>query len=395
MSQQRLGEPTFWELEALANAFGELTFKHQSSVTENLLEISSMSGGRTKFVTVSAFGYRGIPRVDYVPILGGDGKVHPVPVSWVEYLPVTRETQVAVGVLSNEVIDDDSEDGVLQKNWNGIVHQYGAKPEDVWSRASFAMFLLNGAPVNESELEQDEHYAVDEKEVETGPADLAAAEAGDVMAMVRTANSYLVLGELILAFNWFVRALRGHTGAYRWTFTAAFCAKRIGNWENFSQALVKAADRNGVDAMLTLGFFAEENGDIATAQSWYERASSQGDSRAKQNLAMCINDVIFSYCIPNKEWGVVDYLAQKAISLEVPNQSTNALSNWAISKYLAGEVEKAKTLFIQALEQTDKFAESEASYYLSQIFWNEGNSQLAEYYQTRCANAGGYNPRHE
>lgn len=399
LSDKLRGEPSYWEFEALANALGEAKFKHKSSITDNLLEISSMSEGMSKVVTVSAFGYRGISQVDFVPVLGGDGIVHPVPVPWTEYRPVTRETQLAVGVLSNEAIDDFTDDEKLQRHWHEVMQRHGVRTEDVLTRAAFAVFFLNGKSFIGGNSEPD--YEEESEELDQGseneaidPTVLAAAEAGDVQAMIRVANTYLLLDDLASAYNWFVTALKGQTSAYPWTFTAAFCARRLGSWDNFSQSLVKAADQKGVDAMMTLGFFTEEAGDLQGAQVWYNRASNEGDSNAKRNLAMCINDIIFSYCIRNKEWTVIEFLAQKAISLNVPNQSTNALSNLAISKYVSGDFENSKSLFIQALEREDKYAENEASYYLSKIFRREGNNEIAANYETRCANAGGYNPRY-
>ena len=39
---------------------------------------------------MTAHGYRGEPRTDYVRTFGGDGRFHDVPVPWTEYLPVSR-----------------------------------------------------------------------------------------------------------------------------------------------------------------------------------------------------------------------------------------------------------------------------------------------------------------
>ena len=47
-------------------------------------------------LTVSAYAFRQEERVEYVPRHGGDGRWHNVPVHWVEYLPVSRETSLVV-----------------------------------------------------------------------------------------------------------------------------------------------------------------------------------------------------------------------------------------------------------------------------------------------------------
>ena len=50
----------------------------------------------TDCVMINAKSYIGEKRLDFVPVLGRDGKVHPVPVPWVEYIPVERTSKIAV-----------------------------------------------------------------------------------------------------------------------------------------------------------------------------------------------------------------------------------------------------------------------------------------------------------
>jgi hypothetical protein len=50
--------------------------------------------GDTAFLGVSAHGYYGVPRVDYISMHGGDGHMHNVPVDWTEYIPESRESTV-------------------------------------------------------------------------------------------------------------------------------------------------------------------------------------------------------------------------------------------------------------------------------------------------------------
>jgi hypothetical protein len=86
-----------WEHESIANQFSADVFKSPESVTTNILKThivaSSASGDE---VTVTSYGYKGIPRVDMVPMLGGDGKMHLVPVPWVEYIPVSKTSDLVV-----------------------------------------------------------------------------------------------------------------------------------------------------------------------------------------------------------------------------------------------------------------------------------------------------------
>ena len=52
--------------------------------------------GKTDQVTVRAHSYRTEPRVDYIPVLGGDGRTHAVPVHWDEYIPLEQDTAVNI-----------------------------------------------------------------------------------------------------------------------------------------------------------------------------------------------------------------------------------------------------------------------------------------------------------
>ena len=70
-------------------------FTFPESQTRSILktEIVDSNGGIDR-VAVTAYGYRGEPRLDFVPTLGGDGMIHPVPVHWTEYIPVQRTSEM-------------------------------------------------------------------------------------------------------------------------------------------------------------------------------------------------------------------------------------------------------------------------------------------------------------
>ncbi len=87
----------FWEYESMANYQGEDVFRHPASVTRNLLstKVTEECGERCT-VEVTAHGYEGVKRIDLVPVRGGDGAMHDVPVEWIEYVPVQRTTPMVV-----------------------------------------------------------------------------------------------------------------------------------------------------------------------------------------------------------------------------------------------------------------------------------------------------------
>ena len=94
----------FWEHESLANYYGDSRFKHPDCITRNILKTRCVrrnsSGGAT--VEVTAYGFRGVDRMEYVSVYGNDGKWHKVPVKWIEYLPVQRTSAMELQDLPDQ-----------------------------------------------------------------------------------------------------------------------------------------------------------------------------------------------------------------------------------------------------------------------------------------------------
>ena len=91
---------TVREAEILANKVGSRQFAHPASNTPAILKtqlVSSRSGVDTLRVTASS--YRTVRRVDFVTVFGRDGRFHSVPVYWYEYIPLSRESEMAISHL--------------------------------------------------------------------------------------------------------------------------------------------------------------------------------------------------------------------------------------------------------------------------------------------------------
>ena len=89
---------TYYEHEVMANALDYRAFVHSESCTEAILKTQTLKAeaGRD-LVAVTAYSYMGIDRIDFVPVRGGDGHLHGVPVHWIEYIPVERTSHILVG----------------------------------------------------------------------------------------------------------------------------------------------------------------------------------------------------------------------------------------------------------------------------------------------------------
>ena len=105
------------EYEVLANRIGAKNFAHADTATDVILKtfpISTSNG--VDRILISAYSFRAIPHTDIIPRLGGDGRMHGVPVVWYQYVPISRESEMAV--KSVEMSEDDFAEGGATVNTN-------------------------------------------------------------------------------------------------------------------------------------------------------------------------------------------------------------------------------------------------------------------------------------
>lgn len=94
------------EYEAMANAIGVANFSHGDTHTDTILKayFENKSNGEEE-ITVNAYSYTTENRMDFIPVLGGDGNMHVVSVPWVEYIPLVRTSRM----YSRELCEADKE----------------------------------------------------------------------------------------------------------------------------------------------------------------------------------------------------------------------------------------------------------------------------------------------
>ncbi len=91
---------TAYEAEYAANAIGQDAFKHPLSATRSILKTSLIGkDGKSDHLKITAYSYKTESRVDFVPVFGGDGRMHNVPVYWDEYLPIENTKTVKLKEL--------------------------------------------------------------------------------------------------------------------------------------------------------------------------------------------------------------------------------------------------------------------------------------------------------
>ncbi|MGL5681954.1 MAG: MAG1210 family protein [Marinifilaceae bacterium] len=90
-----------WDCESIVNTYGEAKFMHPESITDNILKVEMNPTSTETIVDVTAHGFRGEERLDYISKLGGDGRYHNVPVEWIEYIPVKKVSPLILKEVGN------------------------------------------------------------------------------------------------------------------------------------------------------------------------------------------------------------------------------------------------------------------------------------------------------
>ena len=87
---------TSFESEVLSNAL-DSSMLSPGADTQSILKTSLVNKeDGCDNVLITAHYFKGFERVDYVPVRGGDGEYHNVPVPWIEYLPMINVTPVKI-----------------------------------------------------------------------------------------------------------------------------------------------------------------------------------------------------------------------------------------------------------------------------------------------------------
>ncbi len=109
-----------YEHEALANKIGDGVFAPYGAKTPSILKtyVTEKEDGIDR-VNVTAYSHLTEKRTDYVSVFGGDGRMHSVPVHWIEYIPVSRTSEMLIksfGYTERE----------MGERANGVLPQFSA-----------------------------------------------------------------------------------------------------------------------------------------------------------------------------------------------------------------------------------------------------------------------------
>ncbi len=125
------------EHEAIANYQGEDVYRHPQCVTRSLLKaaLRRQEDGAQE-VAVTAHGFRTEPRLDYVEVRGGDGRLHDVPVEWTEYLPVSRTSPLRVLDARGRSLPQHLAESAQAGPWRDALLRWNPAGATVWFHRS-------------------------------------------------------------------------------------------------------------------------------------------------------------------------------------------------------------------------------------------------------------------
>ncbi len=137
--------PSFWEHETIANIHGQDEFKHHLSATPNILKtVVRESRDDVHLVEVTAYGFRTERHTEFVDKFGGDGNWHQVPVDWVEYLPVSRTSSMAVRE-SDGLSRLEYQDALFTPQWQDFFNKWDTSPARTLFRRTLMSFIESRA----------------------------------------------------------------------------------------------------------------------------------------------------------------------------------------------------------------------------------------------------------
>lgn len=143
---------TEMETEVMANSYNKTEFAPSNGVTDVILKTSLIAKqGTADLNKVTAYSFKTIQHVEYVSKLGGDGSMHRVPVEWLEYIPVKKESEIVVQRC--ETTQKEYKNNYTNGKFKEILSQFASKNAMIYKKG-FISFQSskNAASYNGNEL---------------------------------------------------------------------------------------------------------------------------------------------------------------------------------------------------------------------------------------------------
>ena len=127
------------EAEAAANTHSWNLFKHPATRSLGVILKTKFlqKNGPVDEYMVTAHSFSGTDRVSYISKFGGDGRWHDVPVHWIEYNPISKDTPFAVGRASEDNYADFS-DNYGKGSYTELLKKYSIADSVFYKKGLFS-----------------------------------------------------------------------------------------------------------------------------------------------------------------------------------------------------------------------------------------------------------------
>ena len=139
---------TTFEHEVMANGFSNDLLRPEGSSTDLILKTSLKSrSDKLDNVIITAFSFIAEPRVSYIPVFGGDGRMHDVPVHWIEYIPTS--TTHEMGMSEQQLTRKEFKEKTNTSPYLDFMNKYTKGNGVVYKNGLLSLLLLNSMNSND------------------------------------------------------------------------------------------------------------------------------------------------------------------------------------------------------------------------------------------------------
>lgn len=129
------------EAEAAANSHNINFFKHPATRSLGVILKSRFMKQEedSDICEITAHSFQGFDRVEYVPVVGGDGKTHMVPVPWIEYDPISKVTPILVKDTKQDKATFDQSYG--SGGFNDLLNKFNSTGDIIYKKRIFSFIM--------------------------------------------------------------------------------------------------------------------------------------------------------------------------------------------------------------------------------------------------------------
>ena len=127
------------EAESAANCHSWNLFKHPATRSLGVI-LKARYLNKNENVDnymVTAHSFSGTDRVTYISKYGGDGRWHEVPVHWIEYNPISKDTPFSIGRSKDETLTDFN-NNLSSGKYQKVLEQYSFKDQIFYKKGLFS-----------------------------------------------------------------------------------------------------------------------------------------------------------------------------------------------------------------------------------------------------------------